>query len=205
MSKGCIIIGFGGHSRLLIEILQDHNKHILGVTEINKDLIDQSAETIKFLGDDDVILDYSSNKVSLVNGLGHLPRETVREDIYNRFTSEGFLFTNLIHSSAIVSKKIHLETGIQILAGSIIQQGSSIGVNTIINTKVSIDHDSEIGNHCHIAPGVTVCGNVSIGDNSFIGAGTTIINNINIGKNCLVAAGSLIYKDIKDHTFFKNN
>ena len=204
MNKGHIIIGNGGHSKLLIEILQLSKENILGVTDIDSGVQNHQSNEIKVLGNDDVIFNFSNQEVHLINGLGQLPRKKTRMDIYNNFSTKGYFFPAIVHPSVIIGKNVDIKPGAQILAGTILQHGSDIGENTIINTKTSIDHDSIVGNHCHIAPGVTICGNVSIGENTFIGAGSVIINNINIGKDCLIAAGSVVYKDIDDNTEYRN-
>jgi len=206
MNEKYIIIGFGGHAHLLIEILLSQDRDILGATDVDKKIQLLNENPITFLGNDDVILDYSNKEIKLVNGVGDLPGQPkIRKELFEKFCSVGYTFSSIIHNSVIISKKVDLEKGVQILAGAVVQQGCFIGANTIINTNASIDHDSEIGNNCHIAPGATLCGNVTVGNNSFIGAGSTVINNISIGRNCLIAAGATIYKDIKDNTIYKNN
>ena len=47
----------------------------------------------------------------------------------------------------------------------------SIGANSIVNTRASVDHDCRIGETVHIAPGVTLSGAVTIGDGTHIGTG----------------------------------
>jgi len=75
---------------------------------------------------------------------------------------------------------------------------STIGVNAIINTRASVDHDCVIGGHVHIAPGVVLGGGITIGVGSHIGAGSSVIQNIRIGENALVAAGASVVTDFPD-------
>jgi len=84
------------------------------------------------------------------------------------------------------------------MAGSVIQPGSVIKKNTIINTKVSVDHDCIIGAHVHLAPGVTISGGVCVEDAVHIGTGALVIQGIHIGKKCLIGAGSLVLNNIKE-------
>ena len=78
-----------------------------------------------------------------------------------------------------------------------------IGYNTIINSKSLIEHDSVIGNHCHIATGVIINGNCTIGNNSFVGSGAIIFNNVSIGNNCIVGSGKIIKKNLEDGAFIR--
>ncbi|WP_061214979.1 DapH/DapD/GlmU-related protein [Syntrophomonas wolfei] len=84
------------------------------------------------------------------------------------------------------------------MAGAVIQALVTIGVNTIINTRASVDHECLIGDHVHIAPGTTISGGVKIGDNVLIGAGATIIQGIHIGASSIVGAGAAVTKDVRE-------
>ena len=110
----------------------------------------------------------------------------------------GYDFSTVIHPSAVVTSDVILGEGSQGMSGEVIQPGSHIGCNTIINTRASVDHDCIIGDHVHISPGVTLSGGVDIGAGSHIGTGATLIQGISIGCGCLVAAGAVVVKDITD-------
>ena len=84
------------------------------------------------------------------------------------------------------------------MAGVVIQPGSRIGKNSIVNTKASVDHDCIIGDHVHISPGVTLSGGVTVGSTVHIGSGATIIQGMRIGDNCLVAAGAVVISPLLD-------
>ena len=75
------------------------------------------------------------------------------------------------------------------MAGAVIQPGTVIGDNSIINTHASVDHDCKIDAHVHIAPGAILCGGVCIGERSHVGTGVVIVQNCQIGPGTLVRAG----------------
>ena len=72
----------------------------------------------------------------------------------------------------------------------------------IINTHSLIEHESIIGDHCHISTGVKVNGGVKIGDSTFVGSGSVIYEGINIGKNVSISAGSVVKRDLPSRTFY---
>lgn len=80
-----------------------------------------------------------------------------------------------------------------------------IGEGTLINTRVSIHHDTIIGSFCDIAPSVTLLGGVSIGNNTFIGGGSIILPKIKIGNNVVIGAGSVVIKNIPDNVVVVGN
>ncbi len=81
------------------------------------------------------------------------------------------------------------------MAGAVIQTGSKIGENTIINTRVSIDHDCCVGAHTHIAPGSVFSGGVTVGQGCHIGPGSVVIQGCCIAPGSFIRAQSLIKKD----------
>jgi len=192
-----IIIGGGGHTKVLVDILRSRKMIILGITDTNPDL--KKVLGIPVLGKDDVILDHSPDQVHLVNGIGSVSQPFLRQKVYEKFKKAGYTFTQVIHPSAIISKEAMLSEGVQVLAGSIVQTGCLIGENSIINNRASVDHDCQIGKHVHIAPGATLSGNVHVGELTHIGTGATVIQGIRIGKQSIIGAGTTIIKNVPDN------
>lgn len=191
-----IIIGAGGHTKVLIDILQQRNQKIIGILEGNKNLIGTEVLGIKVLGLDDAIADYPAHLVQIVNGVGSTITLKQRRLVFNRYKDMGYHFHSVIHPSACIAKEAVLGEGVQIMAGSIIQPGCYVGDNTIINTRVSIDHDCFIGNHVHIAPGAVLSGSVRIEQNVHIGTGAVIIQGLHIDQDSLIGAGSVVIRDV---------
>jgi len=198
MNLPVIILGAGGHAKVLLDALKIKNVEIIGLTDKNPQKKIDYIPGVEVLGDDREIFKHSPDAVRLVNGLGTVRSSTERKKIYERFKKVGYNFADVIHPSAIVSQYIKLFEGVQIMAGSIIQSGCIIGKNTIINTKVSIDHDCRIGNHVHIAPGVTISGEVEVGEGAHIGTGAVVLQGIQIGRNSTIGAGAIVTRNIPD-------
>ena len=153
---------------------------------------------IPILGTDEDIRHYNRKEIELVNGIGSVGVATLRRSVYEKFKAQGFHFRQVIHPSAVISRRAVLEEGVQVMAGAVINIGSRIGEDTIINTRASVDHDCRIGRHVHIAPGVTLSGSVSVGDETLIGTGSSVIQGISIGESSLVGAGSNVINNIPD-------
>ena len=199
MAKPLIIIGAGDHAKVLLDILLDQDENVIGLTDksVQKGTI---IYNVPVIGDDEVILKYKLEEIELVNGIGSVKDTTLREKLFCFFKNKGYSFKTVVHNSAVISKKAKLKEGSQILAGSIINTEAEVGDNTIINTKVSIDHGCKIGSHCHIAPGCVLSGCVTVGNGTHIGTGSSIIQGVKIGSNVLIGAGSVVLKDIADNS-----
>lgn len=201
IQKPIIVLGAGGHAKVLIEALCLLGREIIGITD--PAMLDSSEYFgVKVLGDDSKVFNYSSNEVELVNGIGAMPGNNLRRMLNESMEQKGYKFTEVIHPSAVIASDVEISSGAQIMAGVVIQPSVSIGRSCIINTGVNIDHDSVIHDDCHLAPGVTLSGNVDIGERTHIGTGASIIQGITVGQDCVIAAGSIIYKDVSLNTKF---
>ena len=70
MTLPLIVIGGGGHARVLIETLQLQSSTIIGYTEINPVNRGELLLGVRCLGDDEEILKYKPSDIRLINGLG---------------------------------------------------------------------------------------------------------------------------------------
>ncbi len=197
MSLPLIVIGAGGHARVLIDALRAARRDILGVVD-PKMASGAGPFGLKVLGGDEAIGQHQPAHVHLVNGIGGIGSTGPRDEVFRRFKARGYTFATVVHPSAVVSEFAALQEGAQVMAGCVVQCGATIGANSIVNTRASVDHDCKIGQSVHIAPGVTLSGTVIVGDGSHIGTGACVIQGIRIGRDCLVAAGAVVYRDLAD-------
>ncbi|MDP1393418.1 acetyltransferase [Lysinibacillus capsici] len=196
MNKPLIIIGNGGHASVLTETLLAQDEKIIGFTALNEE---DNSFNLRYLGQDDIVLQYNPKEIDLVLGIGMVGPNSLRTKIYQHFTQLGYSFKSVIHQTAIIASSVTLGEGVQMMAGTIAQTNVKIADNTIINTGAQIDHDCMIREHIHIAPGAVLSGAVTIGEGTHIGTGVTVIQNITIGKGCLIGAGAVVLKNIEDN------
>lgn len=195
MTKRYLVLGGGGHARVIIDILASYNIPIEAIVAPELGRM-QEFKGLKHLRKDEEVRHYNADEVSLVNALGSLPGQyNLREGLFKRFKKAGYQFLTVISETAIISQYAVLEEGVQVLPGAILN-ACNVGENSIVNTGAIVEHDVTIGKHCHIAPGATICGNVTLGDNVHIGAGATVIQGIDIGDSAVVGAGSIVSKNL---------
>ena len=197
-----LIIGAGGHSKTCLEVLNSTKKfQILG-------FLDKKIKKSKFYEKFKIFQETEISKILKLTryahvGLGQIKSPKLRTKLFQKFKTLGFKFPALIHSSAHVSKYSSIKEGALIGINVIINANSKIGINTIINNKSLIEHDTTIGDHCHISTSVIINGNCSVGNNTFVGSGAIIFNNIKIGKNCIIGSGEIVKKNLKDGSILK--
>lgn len=190
-----ILLGAGGHAKVALALARAAGLTVSGVCAPElADIPFASWNDVPVLGDETVLFDMDPHHVALINGIGQMPRSTLRRDVFARFRSKGFIFPVLVHPRAWVAPDVILGMGVQIMAGAIVQPACRIGDNSVLNTGAQADHDCRVGADVHIAPGAVLCGDVVVGDNAFVGAGAVVIQSVTIGHGAVIAAGSLTKK-----------
>lgn len=188
-----MVIGGGGHARVLMDALLLSGFKIQGFIDLVPKEISLHGKTIAYLGTDEEFLERPRKKdTSFVNGVGSVGDPTRRREIFNRFKEAGYSFLTVIHPSAVIAKDVKFGEGVEIMAGAVVQTGSLLGSNIIINTLASVDHDCVIEDHVHIAPGAVLSGNVRVGESAHIGTGACVVQGVRIPEGMLVKAGSTI-------------
>ena len=129
-----IILGTGGHSKVIVDMLIKSEIEILGFVTLDKQLGDSFCG-YKVLGDDSAIANFLPNDVALVNGIGALPQQKHRWMVATKMRDMGYSFMTIVHSSAIIASSVKLGEGVQVMAGSVIQPDVYVGNDSIINCK----------------------------------------------------------------------
>ena len=197
MNKNVIIIGAGGHSKVIADIIVKSQDNVLGFLDdnipINTVIIKE--KNLKVLGkiEDSLKLREKNNDIEFVIGIGN---NKTRKAITEKYPNLNYY--TAIHPSSQIALDVKIEDGTVIMANACINTSTTVGKHCIINTGAIIEHDNIIEDYVHISPNATLCGTVKIGELTHIGAGSTIKNNINICSNCIIGAGAVIVKDINE-------
>ena len=196
-NKKIVVLGAGGHAKVVIDILTLNNWDIVGIVGRAVTSITE-FEGYPILGDDDLLYDIFNNGIcNAAIGVGYIGNSNVRNNIYRRLKDIGYYLPNIVHPSAVIASNVSMGEGNAVFAGSVINSGAAIGNIGIINTNAIIEHEALLGNNVHVAPGSVILGAVSIMDNSFVGANSTVIQGKQIGQNVIIGAGSTVIHDIK--------
>jgi sugar O-acyltransferase (sialic acid O-acetyltransferase NeuD family) len=196
MTAPVLIVGAGGHAKVLVDALLACGIPIVGLIDADPAKTGSRVLGVEVIGGDTAVGRFAPADIVLVNGVGTVASTAARRGVFERFKAQGYRFATVIHPSAVVAPSARLADGVQVMAGCVIQAESAIGQNAIVNTRASVDHDCVVGAHVHIAPGVTLSGGVRVGDNTHIGSGSTVLQGIAIGADCVVGAGSVVLANV---------
>ena len=189
--KSLIIIGAGGHGRVIADIAQKSKKYKkIGFLDDNAlgeclgfPILGKVFEMKNFIGKADLFVAIGNN----------LARQKLIEELLEL----GASVPTLIHPSAIIGSGVCIDKGTAVMAGAIINPCAKIGKGVIINTCSSVDHDCVVHDYAHIAVGVNVAGTVVLGERAWIGAGATIKNNVSISCDAIIGAGAVVVDNIE--------
>jgi len=195
-----ILLGAGGHARMLLEIIRQQKLTLLGYA--SPVISEQSPFTsLKWIGQDEFVFAKPANTVYVINALGSVGDTTRRERLYKLFKQRDYAFKTLFHRTSTVCKnESRFGDGLQVFPNAIINTNVEIGNNVLINSGAIVEHDCTIGDHVHIASGAVICGGCTIQANCHIGANATINQNITIGEGALVASGAVVIDNVEPYT-----
>ncbi len=205
MKKSILIIGGGGHAKVLISVIRKLKIfRIVGYT----DLIPRGEILgVKYLGDDSILKKVKQGDIAncAALGIGKTEKQNCRKKILSNLKKLKFEIPPIISPDATVNEDVLIGNATVVFDGVVVNSGSQIGEAAILNTNSTVEHDCSIGNYSHIAPGVTLSGGVYVGNDSFIGAGSTVINGKKIADNCVIGAGSVVIRDCSSSGTYVGN
>jgi len=196
MSRKIVIIGGGGHAKVLTDILKHQKIDIYAVFSPKIDHDSALFEGLKILLNDDEIYKFKPKEICLINGIGSIPGNALREEIFQKFRKDQYDFLTIKSDFSLISDYCNIGMGVQIMSGAAINADTKIGENSIINTGAVIEHDCVLGASNHIAPGAMLSGGVSTGSSVHIGTGAVVIQGVTIGKNSIIGAGAVVTSNI---------
>ena len=205
MLKKILIIGSGGHSKVVINEIHKQGKYKI------EQIIDikNFGKKLKIGKDEIKITNYKKFNWLKINrqtllfvaiGDNFLRRKIVNEI---KKKNKKIKWATIVSLDAIVGNDVKFKPGSLVVSGSIINPGTKIGAHCIINTRSTIEHDNFFDDFSSCAPGVITGGNVKVGKDSFLGIRSTVLNNVKIGSKTIIGANSLVNKNcLSDHIYY---
>ena len=193
MAAKILIIGAGGHGRVVLEALRSAGRK---PSFLDGALRGRTIDGAKVEGGDELLDVLPPTGVVLAVGVGASPDVAARRDVYEAASAKGFRLPPVVAASAPVSKLALLEDGAQILTRAVVHPGAVIGVNAVVNTGAIVEHDAVVGAHAFVGPGAVLLGACRIGAGAFIGAGAVVLPGTTVGPDSIVGAGAVVTAEV---------
>jgi sugar O-acyltransferase (sialic acid O-acetyltransferase NeuD family) len=191
--KSNLVLGSGGHSRVILENLYILNKKNIRLYDFN---FSSKKNNLIFKNRVNDFKKISKKEISKKNNIFlAIGDNNLRKKYFIRYRDK-INTPNLISKNSNISSLSKVGIANFFNHFCFIGPNVIIGDNNIINTKSLIEHDVTIGSHCHIGPDVKIGGGSFIGNNVMCGIGSILINNIKICSNVILGAGSIVTKSI---------
>ena len=197
MPEAVYLLAAGGHGSVVLDALLEMGVKVAGILDPGKRPGD-AVFGVPVLGDDEWLARCEPARTLLANGAGAVPWQDLRGKLFERFHARGFGFVSVRHPSATIGREARLEEGSQVMAGCVLQCRVRIGRNSVINTRVSVDHDCVVGEHVFVGPGATLCGDVRVGDRTFVGSGAVLLPGVKVGSGAVIGAGAVVTRTVPD-------
>lgn len=130
---------------------------------------------------------------------------TRRAGWIDTMASRGFGFAQLVHGSAVVSRRSPLAEGVAVDAGTVIAGFTTVAPHVRIGRRCSIGHHTNIGPFTTIHPGSIISGNCRIGRQVTVGTGAVILDGIEIGDGAVIAAGAIVRETVEARAMVAGN
>lgn len=189
MCKEVIIIGAGGHGKVIADIIEKCGDKVIGFLDdgarqdeiFGYPILGTSADCQKFC-DKEFIIAIGNNSI----------RKKIAE------ANNNLSFYTAIHPTAVISRGVEIGFGTCVMAGCVINADTKIGNHAIINSGSVVEHDNTLADFVHLSPGAVLCGTVSVGECTHVGAGVTVRNNTNITGDVIIGVGAAVVADIEN-------
>jgi UDP-perosamine 4-acetyltransferase len=190
-----VLIGAGGHGKVVLDILQYEGKHrIIGFLDADPSLHGTEVAGVPVLGGVNQLHKLKSQKVR--GAIVSIGDNRVRLQYAREASEVGLDLIQAIHPGAVVSRSARLGRNVVVAASAVVCTDAFIGDSCIINTAAVVDHETVVGQAVHLCPGAILAGRVRVEELAMIGMGANIIQCLTIGARSVIGAGAVVLTDI---------
>lgn len=189
MTKGLVVLGFGGHARSVADVA-------LAVGYAQLYFVDDNARPGEnFLGHP---VGRTIDHLDL-EGWDFIPALGDNHRRSQQFEQIERLGGSLV---SVVSPLASLGAGSVVSAGCFVGHHAHIGPmarigrGCIINTGAIVEHESHVDEFSHVAVKAAIAGRSSLGKFSMLGAGAVVIDGVAVGDQIVVGAGGVVSRSL---------
>lgn len=194
--KRVLILGAGGHGRVVLDILVQAGRHqIVGFLDNNPAILGRRIDGLPVYGATGDLQRFA-RELDAAAAIVAIGDNGTRRGLAREVDTLGIELISAIHPSATLARNAAIGRNVVIAAGAVVCSNCQIGDSVILNTGCIIDHQTMIGEGTHICPGVRIAGRVKVEPGVFVGVGATVIPKVTLGCECIVGAGAVVIEDV---------
>ena len=186
-----VIVGAGGHARVLIEVFRAMGGfELVGVVA----QVVPGPLDLPWLGDETRL--EALRREGVEAAFVAVGDNAARQRLAGLLA--GFALPAAIHPAAFVSPSAVVGEGAAVMARAVLGTQARLGRLAILNTGAIAEHDVELGEASHAAPGSVLCGGAWLGARALLGAGAAVRPGLRIGADAVVGLGAAVVTDVAD-------
>ena len=195
MKKKIVLFGAGGHAVSCIDVIEEENKFKIECI-FDKNPKNKHFKNYKVIQENEknIQLMLSKKINNALISIGQIKTSKIRKKLFKKLKDKGFNFPIVKSPKSTISKRTIIEEGTVVFHNTIINSGAKIGKNCIINSSSLIEHGVKIGDNSHIATGAIINGDCEVADDSFVGSGSILKQGLKLKKNSFIKMGSVVKK-----------
>jgi sugar O-acyltransferase (sialic acid O-acetyltransferase NeuD family) len=204
-----VILGTGGNSIDILDLIQDLNGAAVGQYECvgflddNRAIWGSAFQGVPVRGPLSLAAELSD--CVFVNGIGSPASFRRKEALIASTRMPVDRFITLVHPTAVVSRSARLGFGVVLFPHVTIASNARVGHHVIVLPSSIVSHDVSIGDYTCVAGGVAISGSVRVGRSCYLGTGSQIIGGAEIGDGALVGMGSVVIRNVPRHAIVAGN
>lgn len=194
--RQALVLGTGGHCRVVLSLLADVGQHhVLEIIELDVLRLGETIMGTPVTATASCLDEFRGRRdMDIFLAIGN---NGTRRWWWEKVKELDLPLPNLISPHAIVDRFAKLGEANVVCSRAFIGPECKLGNNNLINTGAIVEHEVQIGSHCHLASSSTVAGRSRIDDECFIGTAATIIDGVTIAAGTTLGAGAVLIRRIE--------
>jgi sugar O-acyltransferase (sialic acid O-acetyltransferase NeuD family) len=191
-----LILGAGGHGRVVLDILLASRRHeVVGFLDNNAAIHGRRIDGLPVHGEIDRLSEIAA-ELDVQGAIVAIGDNGVRRGVARLVDQTDLELISAVHPSSTLAHNAAIGRNTVIAAGVVVCAHCQIGDSVILNTGCIIDHQTVICEGCHVCPGVRIAGRVLVESGAFLGIGATVVPKVTLGYESIVGAGSVVIEDV---------
>lgn len=200
MATEVLIIGAGGHGKVVLDILRAAGQYKpAGFIDADPALAGTTVSGLTVLGQIN-LLPKLRQQQKLRHAIVAIGDNRSRQSYIRNLREHGIELISAIHPTAHLSPTAKVGAGVVVAPSAIVGTEASVGDGAIVNTAAVVDHECVVGPCVHLAPGSLLAGRVRVDEGAFVGLGSQIIQCLTVGAWSTVGAGATVVRDVPPNT-----
>jgi sugar O-acyltransferase (sialic acid O-acetyltransferase NeuD family) len=190
-----VLVGAGGHAVACADVIEQTKAFTIAGLIGTPEQVGTRVAGYEVIGTDEDLPRLRETHEHALVTVGQIRTSAPRVRLWEALADGGWTVPTVVSPRAYVSAHSRLGAGTIVMHGAVVNASATIGRNVIVNSLALVEHDVDIGDHCHIATGAVLNGGVRVGARSFVGSATAVRQGITIGDDCVIGMGQRILAD----------